>query len=157
MFRSSVAVIAAVLALAAGIASVRAQSRVESGVLECRGGPSVGLLVGSVSELNCVYRSSYGPSQSYRAIVRKLGLDIGFTESTVLAWAVFAPAQQVGLGDLAGNYGGVQAGASVGAGVGANALVGGSGNSIALQPLSMQGQSGLNVAAGIASLELRFQ
>ena len=60
-----------------------------------------------------------------------------------------------GPGDLSGNYAGAQGSASVGVGVGGNALIGGSNNSIALQPLSVQGQVGLNVAAGLESLELR--
>ncbi len=125
-------------------------------MLECTGGRTVGLLLGSIAELNCTYRSADGQTQFYRATIRKLGLDVGITERTALAWAVFAPARGIGLGDLAGSYGGVQAGASVGAGLGANALIGGSGNAFALQPLSMQGQSGLSIAAGVASLELRF-
>jgi hypothetical protein len=75
---------------------------------------------------------------------------------TSLAWAVFAPTQQLGLGDLSGNYGGVTAGATVGVGLGANVLYGGSNNSIALQPLSVEGSVGLNVFAGLAGMALRF-
>ena len=144
----------AVLSFAATPSS--AQSRVEAGVLECRGGGTVGMVVASVTELNCVYRSDYGPRQAYRAVVRKVGVELGITDKTVLAWAVFAPTQQLGLGDLSGNYAGATAGAAVGIGANANVLVGGSNNSIALQPLSLQGQTGLNVSAGIAGLELRF-
>jgi hypothetical protein len=72
-----------------------------------------------------------------------------------LGWAVFAPTGVIHPGDLAGNYGGVQGNASVGVGVGANALVGGSNNTIALQPVSAEAQSGLNVSAGLTGLELR--
>ena len=154
MIRSSALIAATLVALSAAPAA--AQGRVQAGVLECRGGQTVGLVIGSVTEFGCVYRPDAGPRQAYRATVRRLGLDLGITERTVLVWAVFAPTREVGLGDLSGNFAGVQAGASVGAGVGANALVGGSNNSIALQPLSVQGQAGLNVAAGVASLELRF-
>ena len=71
-----------------------------------------------------------------------------------LSWAVNAPTNRLGRGDLAGNYGGVGANASVGVGGGGNFLVGGPANSYALQPISVQGQTGLNVAAGIADLEL---
>lgn len=141
---------------AASAVPASAQSGVQAGMLECRGGPTVGLVVGSVTELDCTYNPDIGPRQAYRAVVRKVGVDLGITEATALAWAVFAPTKQIGLGDLSGNYGGVQAGASVGAGAGANVLVGGSNNSIALQPLSVQGQAGINVAAGVAGLELRF-
>ena len=66
-----------------------------------------------------------------------------------------APNSRVGRGDLAGSYGGVGANASVGVGGGGNFLVGGPANSYALQPISVQGQTGLNVAAGIADIELQ--
>jgi hypothetical protein len=153
MFRAIVLVAACVLASAA---PALAQGRVQAGVLECRGGPTVGLVVGSVTDFNCLYAPDVGPQQAYRATVRRLGVDVGFTEATTLVWTVLAPTAQVGLGDLAGNYAGAQANASVGGGAGANALIGGSNNSVALQPLSVQGQAGLNVSAGVASLELRF-
>ena len=61
---------------------------------------------------------------------------------------------RIGRGELAGNYGGIGANASVGVGGGGNFLVGGPANAYALQPISVQGQTGLNVAAGVASLEL---
>jgi len=86
--------------------------------------------------------------------VRRYGLDLGITAQTQLAWAVNAPNGRLSRGDLAGNYGGVGANASVGIGGGGNFLVGGPANSYALQPISLQGQTGLNVAAGIADLQL---
>ncbi len=154
MIRISAA--ATALALTLSVAPAFAQSAVQAGVIECRGGPTVGLVVGSITEFNCLYNGNVGPQQSYRAVVRRLGVDLGYTEATTLVWTVLAPTAQIGLGDLAGNYGGAQANASVVGGAGANALIGGSNNSIALQPLSVQGQAGLNVSAGIASLELRY-
>jgi hypothetical protein len=87
--------------------------------------------------------------------LRRAGVDIGFNQQIAVAWAVFAPTKQVGRGDLAGSYVGAAASATVGIGVGANALIGGSNNTIALQPVSVQGQTGLSVAAGVAGLELR--
>jgi hypothetical protein len=88
------------------------------------------------------------------ATVRRWGVDLGVTDQTRLTWAVTAPAGRVGRGMLAGNYGGVGANASVGVGFGGNFLVGGPANSYALQPISVQGQTGLNVAAGVADIEL---
>ena len=44
--------------------------------------------------------------------------------------------------------------ATAGAGLGANLLVGGTGRSFSLQPLSVQGQTGLNFAAGVTTLTL---
>jgi hypothetical protein len=132
-----------------------AQQRVQVGVLECRGGASVGFIVGSVTNLSCVLRVEGRPDDLYVARIQKVGVDLGITEQSALAWGVFAPVSQLGPGDLAGNYGGAQSSASAGVGVGANWLYGGSNNSIALQPLSVQGQVGLSVAAGLESLELR--
>ena len=151
----SLAALAAFLLSTSGVPA-SAQSGVRAGVIECQGGPTVGLVVGSVTELSCVFRPEVGAAQAYRAVIRKVGVDLGVTAETVLAWAVVAPTKEIGLGDLSGNYGGVQASATVGAGAGANVLYGGSNNSIALQPLSVQGQAGLSVAGGIAGLELRF-
>jgi len=88
--------------------------------------------------------------------VRRSGLDIGFTEQSALGWAVFAPTRRIGPGDLSGNYGGLTAGAAIVLGGNANALVGGSNNELALQPLSFEGQTGLNVALDLAGLELRY-
>jgi len=129
--------------------------RVQVGILECRGAASVGFVVGSVTNLGCVLRADGMPEDRYVATIRKVGLDLGITQETALAWGVYAPVARLGPGDLSGDYVGAQGSASVGVGLGGNVLVGGSANSIALQPLSVQGQVGLNVAAGLESLELR--
>jgi Protein of unknown function (DUF992) len=144
--------------LAAPFSSADAQqpiTRVQVGVLECRGGASVGFIVGSVTHLGCVLRIEGVPEDRYIATIQKVGLDLGITQEAALAWGVFAPTAQLGPGDLAGNYAGAQGSASLGVGAGGNVLVGGSNNSIALQPLSLQGQVGINIAAGLESLELR--
>jgi len=143
--------------LTASVAGSNAQqpSRVRVGVLECRGGASVGFIVGSVTNLGCVLRADGLPEDRYVATIRKVGIDLGITQESSLAWVVYAPVERIGPGDLSGDYAGAQGSASVGVGVGGNVLIGGSANSIALQPLSVQGQVGLNVAAGLESLELR--
>jgi len=128
---------------------------VRVGVLECRGGTSVGFIVGSVTHLGCVLRVEGMPEDRYIATIQKVGLDLGITQETALAWAVYSPVAQLGPGDLSGNYAGAQGSASLGVGAGGNVLVGGSNNSISLQPLSLQGQVGVNIAAGLESLELR--
>ena len=156
MRRSLLAAALAASALVVSIAGASAQQRmVRVGVLECRGGASVGFIVGSVTHLGCVLRADGSPDDRYVATIRKVCLDIGITQETALAWGVFAPVDRLGPGDLSGNYVGAQGSASVGVGLGGNVLVGGSNNSIALQPLSVQGQVGLNIAAGLESLELR--
>jgi hypothetical protein len=145
----------AAAALVASVAGASAQERVQVGVLECRGGASIGFIVGSVTNLGCVLRIDGMPEDRYVATIRKVGVDLGITQETALAWGVFAPTRRLGPGDLSGNYAGAQGSATIGVGAGGNVLVGGSNNSIALQPLSLQGQVGLSVAAGLESLELR--
>jgi hypothetical protein len=158
MRRSFILAAVAATLLAASFAGAYAQQpvqRVQVGVLECRGGSSVGFIVGSVTNLGCVLRADGMPEDRYVATIRKVGLDLGITQETALAWGVFAPSAQLGPGDLSGDYAGAQGSAAIGVGAGGNVLVGGSANSIALQPLSVQGQVGLSVAAGLESLELR--
>jgi hypothetical protein len=147
--------IATLVASFAGAHAQQPMQRVQVGVLECRGGSSVGFIVGSVTNLGCVLRIDGLPEDRYVATIRKVGVDLGITQETALAWGVFAPVARLGPGDLAGTYAGAQGSAAVGVGAGGNVLVGGSDNSIALQPLSLQGQVGLSVAAGLESLELR--
>jgi hypothetical protein len=143
------------VALFARANAQQSMQRVQVGVLECRGGSSVGFIVGSVTNLGCVLRVEGMPDDRYVATIRKVGLDLGITQESALAWGVYAPVARLGPGDLSGNYAGAQGSATIGVGLGGNALVGGSANSIALQPLSVQGQVGLSVAAGLESLELR--
>jgi hypothetical protein len=145
----------AIVALVAPIASANALPPVRAGILQCEGGQNVGFVVGSVTSLECVFQSEGRRPEPYIATVRRYGVDLGITGQTRLAWAVNAPTGQVGRGDLAGNYGGVGANASVGVGFGGNFLVGGPANSYALQPISVQGQTGLNVAAGVADIDLQ--
>ena len=156
--RRSLILAAMAAMLLAMSSSARAQqpvAHVQVGVLECRGGASIGFIVGSVTHLGCVLRVEGVPEDRYIATIQKVGLDLGITQETALAWSVFAPTAQLGPGDLTGNYAGAQGSASLGVGAGGNVLVGGSNNSIALQPLSLQGQVGVNIAAGLESLELR--
>jgi hypothetical protein len=146
----------AVASLVASLASANAlpQPQFRAGILECEGGQNVGFVVGSMTSLECVFQSEGHRPEPYIATVRRFGLDLGVTDQTRLSWAVSAPTSRVGRGELAGNYGGVGANASVGVGGGSNFLVGGPQNSYALQPISVQGQTGFNVAAGVADIEL---
>src|SRR3954470_7535319 len=144
----------AIAALMASIASASALPSARAGILQCQGGQNVGFVVGSVTSLECVFQSEGRRPEPYIATVRRIGVDLGFTQQTQFSWAVNAPNSRLGRGELAGNYGGVGANASIGIGGGSNFLVGGRANSVALQPISVQGQTGLNVAAGIGSLEL---
>lgn len=146
----------AALAVTFAIAALPAHAaHVNIGVLTCKvsGGP--GFVFGSSKDLECKFEGINGLKEPYHGAINKFGIDIGFTGSSYMVWTVLAPSQDVPSGALAGNYGGISAEATVGLGVGANALIGGFQRSIALQPLSGQVQEGLNVAVGIAELELR--
>jgi hypothetical protein len=133
---------------------VQAQARVEVGMLTCtaRGGTS--FIVTSTKDLRCRFHRT-GGDEFYRGTISKYGIDIGATQVTSITWAVLAPTSQLPRRSLSGTYGGVGAEATLGVGVGANALVGGSSGGIVLQPLSVQAQQGLNVAAGVESLQLQ--
>ncbi len=130
-------------------------AHVEAGVLNCIVHGGAGFVFGSSKDLDCTFKGTNGGTEYYHGAITKFGLDLGFTSQSHIIWTVLAPSADVPAGALAGNYGGVSAEATVGLGVGANALVGGSNNSVALQPVSVQGQQGLNVAVGISQLQLR--
>jgi hypothetical protein len=126
---------------------------VKVGTLSCNESGGWGFIFGASHAVRCTF-AGQGRVERYDGNIAKYGVDIGYQQSGVLIWTVFAPTGDVSTGALAGEYGGVTAGAAVGVGLGANALVGGSNRSIALQPLSIEGTTGLNVAAGIGSLTL---
>ncbi len=129
---------------------------VRVGGLTCDAAPRVGLVVGSRQNLRCVFRSNAtGRTYTYRGTIGRLGLDVGITGGGRLFWAVFAPTSRVGYGVLRGTYVGASGTASLGLGLGANVLVGGSNRTISLQPLSVEGQFGINLALGVARLTLR--
>jgi hypothetical protein len=126
------------------------------GTLTCDTGPRVGLVLGSRQDIRCVFRSSTAARQYiYAGTIRRVGLDVGVTRGGTMLWRVFARNSHVGRATLRGNYVGVSGNAAVGLGLGANALIGGSRRTITLQPLSVEGQIGLNLALGIANLTLR--
>jgi hypothetical protein len=137
-------------------APAHAQGGIKVGTLTCNVSASAGFVFGSSRALYCVFAPSGGRPERYWGGIDKFGVDIGYTAAAVIVWGVIAPTANLAPGSLAGNYAGASAGAAVGAGLGANALLGGSNQQIALQPLSIEGQAGLNVAAGIASLILRY-
>jgi hypothetical protein len=132
-----------------------AQERIAAGQLTCGVKGGVSFVIGSTKELRCVFRvNPADEGERYEGEIKKLGLDIGLTDNAILTWTVLAPTSGVPGGALAGKYYGVAADASAGLGGGANVLVGGSGNTISLQPLSVQGQTGLNAAVAVAEVEL---
>jgi hypothetical protein len=142
------------IALAPLISYAQQAPQIRVGVLNCSVAGGTGFIVGSSKQLDCTFQSGQR-RETYYGVINKFGIDVGTTTSGVISWAVLATTDHVGPGALAGTYGGVSGEASVGAGLGANALLGGSNRSIALQPLSVGAQQGVNLAVGIAALELR--
>ena len=143
----------AAVALAASTANA-ASSRVQVGTLTCSLSSSIGLVVGSQRNVSCLFRGTSGePDEPYTGTMIRVGLDVGFTTGSVIIWTVFAKTNRY-KGMLTGTYTGASAEMSLAAGLGANVLVGGSSQTVALQPLSVQGQIGLDIAAGVGSLDL---
>jgi len=137
-------------AASAGGAAVRA------GYLTCHVASGWGFIFGSSRKVKCAYALQPGYTEYYTGSITKFGADIGYLQSGVILWAVLAPTTNLGQGALSGTYGGATASAAIGVGAGANVLIGGFNHSIALQPVSIEGQNGLNVAAGVAALTLTF-
>jgi hypothetical protein len=151
---SGAAAAAAILAFAspAGAAGVKV------GVLTCHVSSGWGFIFGSSKDLHCSFSpSARGAGERYVGAVSKFGVDVGYTSGGVLLWDVIAPTSSLKRGALAGAYAGASASATVGIGAGANVLVGGFNRSITLQPVSIEGNTGLNVAAGIGEITLHYE
>lgn len=138
----------------AGSPEARRSSGVNVGQLDCHVSGGVGFIFGSSKDLECLLVRTDGYAEPYHGEVKRFGVDIGFTKEAHIVWMVFAPGA-ISRGALAGDYAGVTASASVGVGAGANVLVGGSNKQITLQPVSVEGSVGLNIAAGIGEIDLR--
>ena len=139
-----------------GFGTPAAAQSVKAGIMTCNVAGGFGFIFGSSRAVNCTFAPDGVAPQHYVGAINKFGVDIGYVEGAVMAWAVLAPTNNPGPGLLAGTYVGATGSASVGVGVGANVLFGG-GNSISLQPLSIEGNKGVNVAGGIAEMTLTFQ
>lgn len=131
-----------------------AQSYIKAGVLTCTVAPGIGLIIASSKSLTCTFQPDHRGPEFYSGNITKVGLDIGVTGATIIVWAVFSKVTGYPVGALAGSYGGLSAEATVGLGLGANVLLGGSNRAFALQPLSVQGQVGLNFAVAVTELTL---
>ncbi|MGH7813001.1 MAG: DUF992 domain-containing protein [Candidatus Binataceae bacterium] len=132
------------------------KATVRAGYLTCHVASGWGFIFGSSRNVKCAYAMQPGYTEYYTGSISKFGADIGYLQSGVILWAVVAPTTNLGQGALAGHYAGATASVAVGVGGGANVLVGGFKHSIALQPVSIEGQNGLNVAAGVVQLTLKF-
>ena len=146
----------AVLGGTLAVSGNAAESGVKAGYLKCDVEGNVSFVFGSSRDVNCTYTpDGKGRVDRYRGTIDKYGVDIGYRENGVILWGVVAPTNDVGPGALAGNYGGVTGSAALGVGAGANVLIGGSEDSIVLQPLSVEEFEGINIAGGIGVLKLK--
>jgi uncharacterized protein DUF992 len=158
MSRVSTLVTAASLLLAGSVTAAMAQqaSSVPAGMLECKGGPSVGFLVGSESNLTCLYhRPHRRHPERYVAAVHRIGVDLGVTDTWALAWDVLTPTGRLPRGGLTGNYGGAGSSISMGGGAASNAVIGGPGNAVSLQPRQAAGVTGVSLAFGFQGMDLK--
>lgn len=159
--------ISAALALTAGIAAgtlglansaqAQAKDRAELGLLDCKVEGGSGFVFGSTKDLACTFHpaSENLPNEVYTGSIEKFGIDLGRSDGSVIKWVVLAPTEQDYVsGALAGKYGGVTASASAGVGLGANAMLGGSNETFALQPFSISGETGINLAVAVSRMNL---
>jgi hypothetical protein len=146
------AVAAAILAVVA-VAAGPAQAQIRMGTLSCDVSAGIGAIIASQKAVACAFVSTRGLREDYVGTITKVGVDIGVTTGGTIVWAVFAPTTEPG--SLSGTYVGATAQATLAAGLGANILVGGSNQTVALQPISLSGQTGLNLAAGVGGLVLQ--
>src|SRR5258708_2390530 len=143
-------------AVSALMSPASAASGVAVGMLTCNVASGWGFIFGSSRALNCTLTGGNGVAEHYTGNITKFGADIGYTQAGVIVWTVFAPQANLQPGALTGGYAGGTASATVGVGVGANALIGGSRHTIALQPPSISGSTGLNVAARLSASHLTY-
>lgn len=153
----NLAVTAAFLASLVCASHAQAAAGVKIGVLTCNEASGWGFVFASTRDINCTYSPNGGVLYRYTGHISKFGVDLGYIKGGVIVWGVFAPSRDMGPDALAGDYAGGTAGVSLGVGVAANALIGGSSKSISLQPLSIEGEEGINIAAGIGEMSLHYQ
>lgn len=153
-FGAAVGVSAQAQPASPGTPQATGKSGVNVGSLTCRVAGGMGFVFGSSKELDCLLARTDGVAERYTGTIKRFGVDIGFTKEAHVVWLVFAPGQ-ISKGALAGDYVGATAAVAAGLGLGANVLVGGSNKQISLQPVSVEGSVGLNVAAGVAEVSLK--
>ncbi len=146
---------AALGALVLSAAANAAPHGVKVGMLTCHVHSGWGYVVGSSKGMDCVYHPNGRHEDRYTGNISKLGVDIGYTSGGTLVWDVIAPSSDTRAGALQGEYGGAVASATAGIGIGANVLIGGFDKSIALQPVSVEGNTGLDISGGIGEMTLK--
>lgn len=154
MYAAALTAALSILPLGLAAQAQTAPKGVNVGSLTCTVAGGVGFVFGSSKDLDCILAKTDGTAEHYTGTIKKYGVDLGFTKQGHVVWLVFAPGQ-VAKGALAGDYVGPTASASVGVGAGANVLIGGGNKQVSLQPVSVEGNVGLNVAGGLAEVTLK--
>jgi len=146
---------AALTTTALSISPALAQSNAQVGALACDVSAGVGMILTQRQTMMCLFTpTNGGPPEPYLGRIDEFGVALGAVNQGRLVWGVIAPSTGVPRGALSGTYTGVGAQATAGAGVGANVLVGGTGRAFSLQPVSLEGQTGLNIAGGVTTVTL---
>lgn len=131
-----------------------AAQRMKAGLLTCDVSAGIGYIIGSHKDISCALTPDGSDRrEDYDGSITKFGLDVGITGPGRMIWVVFTDTV-AGPGFLAGDYVGASAEISLAAGLGANVLIGDSNRTVALQPISVNGQIGINLALAVASLRL---
>ena len=132
-----------------------AQTATQIGRLSCDVSAGVGFILVQKQTLRCLFTPANGGApEPYLGRIDEFGVALGAVSQGHLIWGVIAPASGIPRGALSGTYVGVGAEATAGAGLGANVLVGGTGRAFSLQPVSVEGQVGLNIAGGVTTVTL---
>ena len=131
-----------------------AWSNTQIGMLKCDTSIGIGEILVRKQTMTCTFTHTDGETENYAGTVHQYGVEIGMVKEGHLAWAVFAASAAPGAGLLAGKYGGVDASVAAGIGLGADVLVGGTGKAFSLQPLAVEGEPGIGIAAGVEQIEL---
>jgi hypothetical protein len=156
LIRTAIITVYLVLVQAGTLIHVASAQGIKTGLLTCHVAGGFGWILGSTRTMDCQYSGGSGHTEEYSGTITKIGIDVGYLGSFVLVWAVVAPNSKPGPGALAGNYFGATAQAAAGLGGGVNVMTGGFRNSVALQPVSFEGNTGLYVGAGVSSMSLEL-
>lgn len=136
--------------------AANAQHNTQVGILSCDVSKGIGLFVVEKQTLACTFVPTKGGApDAYTGSIDQYGVTLGVVKEGHLVWGVVAPTAGLDKGALAGRYDGVGANASVGVGAGTNILVGANQRSISLQPISVEGQVGVNIAGGVTTVTLK--
>lgn len=152
-------ILAAMVIAASTVPVADARVSAHLGVLSCDVSSGIGHILREKQSLRCVYRANASSrGDIYEGTMQEWGIELGATEAGQLVWGVVsATTSGEPSGALAGEYLGVSADASLGVGMGANVLVGGNHRSFSLQPISVEGQTGVNIAGGVTRMTLVHQ